>query len=77
MAVSGRTPELALVVTIREILVHRAKCTIRTGVWDPGRRPDLDQVPSLARAIVDHASPDTTVGEVQTFIDKDLRERLC
>jgi PPOX class probable FMN-dependent enzyme len=76
MAVSGKPPAFALVVTIREVSIHCAKCVIRSSLWDSRHWPDLDGVPSLARAIVDQAKLAKTPEEVQAFIDNDARERL-
>ena len=76
MAIAGKAPALALVVTIREVSIHCAKCVIRSKLWDPGHWPDLAGVPSLARAIVDQARMTRTPEQVQAFIDKDHRERL-
>ena len=76
MAVAGKAPAFALVVTIREVSIHCAKCVIRSRLWDPGHWPDLDGVPSLARAIVDQARLAKTPEEVQAFLDGDVRERL-
>lgn len=76
MAMAGKVPSLALVVTIREVSIHCAKCVIRSRLWDPRHWPDLDGVPSLARAIVDQARMTRTPEEVQAFLHKDERERL-
>lgn len=76
MAIAGKAPALALVVTIREASIHCAKCAIRSKLWDPVHWPDLDGIPSLARAIVDQAKLAKTPAEVQAIIDADLRERL-
>jgi uncharacterized protein len=76
MAIAGKTPALALVVTIREVSIHCAKCIIRSKLWDSRHWPDLQGVPSLAQAIVDQARMTRTPEEVQAFIDKDQRERL-
>jgi uncharacterized protein len=76
MAISGKAPTFALVVTIREVSIHCAKCVIRSKLWDPQHWPDLDGVPSLARAIVDQAKLTRTEEEVQGIIDADVRERL-
>jgi len=76
MAIAGKAPALALVVTIREVSIHCAKCVIRSKLWDPGHWPDLAGVPSLARAIVDQARMTQTPEQVQAFIAKDHRERL-
>lgn len=76
MAVAGKSPTCALVVTIREVSIHCAKCIVRSKLWEPSQWPDLDGVPSLARATVDQARLEMTTAEVQAIIDKDERERL-
>ena len=35
MAVDGRLPELALVVTVEEALIHCTKCIVRSRMWRP------------------------------------------
>lgn len=76
MAVAGKAPAAALVVTIREVSIHCAKCVVRSKLWDPLHWPALDGVPSLAQAIVEQAQLDKTPAEVQAFLDNDARERL-
>jgi PPOX class probable FMN-dependent enzyme len=76
MAVAGKAPAAAVVVTIREVSIHCAKCIVRSRLWDPLHWPDLEGVPSLAQAIVEQAKLDTTPAEVQAFLDRDAHERL-
>jgi PPOX class probable FMN-dependent enzyme len=76
MAVSGKAPALALVVSIVEVSIHCAKCVVRSKLWDPTHWPDLTEVPSLAQAIVEQAKLRSTPAEVQAFLDQDVRERL-
>lgn len=76
MAVSGKVPAFALVVSVREASIHCAKCVVRSKLWDARHWPDLAGVPTLAQAIVEQARLAKTVEEVQAVIDKDRRERL-
>jgi hypothetical protein len=76
MAVGGKVPELALVVTVKEVFFHCAKCVIRSKLWDSGQWPDLLGVPTLAEALVDQARLDMSVAELTTILEKDTRERL-
>lgn len=76
MAIAGKAPALALVVAVDEASIHCAKCVIRSKLWDSRHWPDLEGVPSLARAIVDQAQLAQSVAEVQAFIDADIRARL-
>ena len=54
----------------------RAKCVIRSRLWDVTNWPDVAGLPSLARAMVDAGKLDETPEEMQALIDKDARERL-
>jgi uncharacterized protein len=76
MSCSGKVPDLALVVSVREAFMHCPKCMIRSHLWEPALWPSLDGVPSLAEAIVAHARMDTSVVELQARIDDDARSRL-
>lgn len=76
MAIAGKAPATALVVAVDEASIHCAKCVIRSKLWDSRHWPDLEGVPSLARAIVDQAQLAQSVAEVQAFIDADIRARL-
>jgi len=76
MAIGGKAPAFALVVTIRELSLHCAKCIIRSRLWDPRHWPDLEGMPTFAQAIVAQAKLDKTPAEVQAFLDNDQRERL-
>jgi PPOX class probable FMN-dependent enzyme len=76
MAIAGKAPAFALVVTIREVSLHCAKCVIRSRLWDPRHWPDLEGMSPFAQAIVEQAKLDKTPVEVQAFLDNDQRERL-
>jgi PPOX class probable FMN-dependent enzyme len=76
MAIAGKAPAFALVVRIREVSLHCAKCVIRSRLWDPRHWPGLEGMPTFAQAIVAQARLDKTPAEVQAFLDKDQRERL-
>jgi PPOX class probable FMN-dependent enzyme len=76
MAERGRKPQLATVVTVQRMFFHCAKCVMRSDLWRPEGWPDLDGVPTLAQAIIDHARLDDTVEQVQAGIDESYRDRL-
>jgi len=73
LAVSGKCPELVLVVTVEEAFMHCPKCMIRSRLWDSEGWPDRSNVPSLAEGIIAHARPPETVAEVQAAIDDSIR----
>ena len=49
---------------------------IRSRLWEPGRWPALDGLPSLAEAMVTHGKLGITIGEMQQVIDNDANTRL-
>ena len=76
MALGGKVPELALVVSVREAFVHCTKCVVRSHLWEPEHWPSLHGVPSLAEMMVTHGKLADTVAEMQAVIDNDARTRL-
>jgi uncharacterized protein len=76
MAVDGKMPDLALVVSVREAFIHCAKCMIRSRLWEPEGWPESADLPSLAEFAIAHAGITATVAEVQAVIDADERTRL-
>jgi PPOX class probable FMN-dependent enzyme len=73
LAINGKVPNLILVVTVEEAFMHCPKCMARSRLWSPEHWPDRTNVPSLAEAIVAHATPPETVAEVQAIIDDGTR----
>ena len=56
MATNGREPALILIVQVEEACTHCPKCMVRSGLWSPGRWPDLGDVPTLAEALSAHVA---------------------
>jgi hypothetical protein len=76
LAVNGKTPNLVLVVTVEEAFMHCSKCMIRSRLWRQDDWPDRSSVATLAEAMIAHAAPKETVGEMVAIIDKDRENRL-
>src|SRR5258706_3826178 len=76
MSVRGKTPALALVVTVQEAFIHCGKCMIRSGLWDPTSWRRVDDLPSQAQCLVDHGRLTETVEEVQASVEEARRTRL-
>lgn len=53
MAINGRAPRLAIVVSVQEVFLHCAKAFRRSKLWDPGHFQDRDSMPSLMKTILD------------------------
>ncbi len=76
LAMHGKTPDLAMVVTVDEAYMHCGKCMIRSQLWHTEAWSDPNQLPSLAAIMVDHAKMTQDVAEVQALIDESYRDRL-
>jgi uncharacterized protein len=76
MTVAGKTPALALVVTVEQAFIHCGKCMLRSGIWDASSWPDVSRLPSQAQCLVDHASLTESLEEVQASIEESRRTRL-
>ena len=75
MAVNGRVPELALVVTVEEAFLHCTKCMVRSRMWQPDSW-NPDGLATLAEAMVAHGRLDITVAELQEIGENNLRTAL-
>ena len=78
MAVDGKVPKLAIVVTVTEAFLHCAKARKRPRLWADDYRIDRKQLPTLGRMIVEQARPaGLTAEEADARIEADYRTNLC
>ena len=68
MAVQGKRPDLALVVTVKEAFFHCGKSMIRSGLWEPERWGSIDGLPTYAQALKDHGKLSTALPEIERRI---------
>ncbi len=76
MAMNGKLPDHALVVSVERVLSHCPKCMIRSHLWESEAWPDPAGIPSLAELLVAHAALAETVEDVQAVVDNDAVVRL-
>jgi predicted pyridoxine 5'-phosphate oxidase superfamily flavin-nucleotide-binding protein len=76
MAVDGKIPALALVVTVEQAFIHCGKCMIRSRLWEKESWPDVKLLPSQAQCLVDHGNLRESVEEVQASIEERRRTAL-
>jgi PPOX class probable FMN-dependent enzyme len=76
LAVDGKKPALAMVVTVEEAFMHCGKCMIRSKLWQPDAWEDPNLIPSLAAIMLDHARISEDVATLQAQIDESYRDRL-
>jgi len=75
MAVDGRLPELALVVTVEEAFIHCTKCMVRSRMWQPDSWNDA-RLASAVEALIVHSHLEMPVAELQSLYENDVRTRL-
>jgi uncharacterized protein len=56
MTINGKSPDLAMIVRVREALFHCGKSMIRSGMWEPDRWGSIEGLPSYAQALKDHGA---------------------
>jgi PPOX class probable FMN-dependent enzyme len=77
LAVQGRVPRLAIVVTVREAFMHCAKAFRRSRLWDPASAVPRDELPSLGRIMRDQLGIDNcTVDELDQRLEEGYRTTL-
>ena len=75
MAVEGRVPSLALVVSVEEAFMHCTKCMVRSRLWKP-ETWNSSGLASMAEMVVVHAKLDMPVAELEAMSEQDVRTRL-
>ena len=75
MAVDGRLPELALVVTVEEAFIHCTKCMVRSRMWQPDSWNDA-KLASAVEALIVHSHLEMSVAELQSLYENDVRTKL-
>ena len=76
MAVHGKQPELALIVTVEEAFMHCAKALIRSGLWRPETWSEERAAPTLAEWQVHVEDGTRTLEEVFAIHTNDEQTRL-
>jgi PPOX class probable FMN-dependent enzyme len=55
-AVQGRAPKVGVLIEVREAYLHCAKAINRSGLWDPAKHINRDELPSYGAMLVDHCA---------------------
>jgi PPOX class probable FMN-dependent enzyme len=76
MAVQGKAPLLALRVEVEEVFVHCGKCMLRSRLWEPASWPQVADLPSHARCLLDQAKPAQSLAEVEASVRESYRNQL-
>jgi PPOX class probable FMN-dependent enzyme len=77
MSIGGKTPKLAIIVTVTEAFLHCAKALKRARLWGDDYRLDRKELPTLGRMIIDQTNPPgLTAEEADARIEADYRANL-
>ena len=77
MAVAGKIPKLAIVVTVTEAFLHCAKALKRARLWDDDYRLERKELPTLGRMIIEQTNlPGLTAEEADARIEANYRTNL-
>jgi PPOX class probable FMN-dependent enzyme len=74
MAVAGRAPKLAIVVSIDEVFLHCAKAFRRSRLWSAEHFQDRSTMPSLIKMILDDTTGAPTDTNEMQKMDEGLEE---
>ena len=74
MAINGRVPRLAIVITVAEVFLHCAKAFRRSHLWDPAHLQDRSTMPSLSKIILDQTTGAPSDPEAMRRLDEGLEE---
>ncbi|MFS8048759.1 pyridoxamine 5'-phosphate oxidase family protein [Rhizobium sp. BR 314] len=74
MAVAGRAPKLAIIVTISEVFLHCAKAFRRSRLWSAEHFQDRSEMPSLINMILDETTGAPTDRDEMRTMDEGLEE---
>ncbi len=75
--VSGKRPNLAIRVVVREAFLHCGKALKRARLWQDDYRVDARTFPSLGRMIVEQVRPkDVTVEDAEARVEDSYKNRL-
>lgn len=72
----GKTPKVALIVTVREAFLHCAKALKRSQLWDERAKVPRSALPTLGRMILDQAKRDDPIEDVDARIEDAYRTKL-
>ncbi len=75
MAVNGKLPKLAVVITLDEVFFHCGKALKRAGLWDPVRQIDRKSFPSYAE-VIHKRRPNEPLEKIEKFIADNYENEL-
>ena len=76
MSVKQRQPKLAILVRVKSAMFHCGKAMIRSNMWQPEKWASIQDLPTYAEALIDHAKPPYTLNEMEARVANNELKRL-
>lgn len=77
LSARGKRPLLAIAVAVEECFLQCAKALLRSKLWEPHQRPDLQSLPCAAQMLTDQVQmPEYDVARMQTLLDGAYKNNL-
>ncbi|MDG1441738.1 MAG: pyridoxamine 5'-phosphate oxidase family protein [Pseudomonadales bacterium] len=76
MAIKGKVPDLAIVVSVEEAMFHCGKSMIRSNLWNPDKWASVEGLPTYGQALVDHGKLSISAEDMQAGVEHNAIESL-
>ena len=76
MAISGRVPEFAILVRVKEAFYHCGKSIIRSQLWKPAMAAPTDGLPTYAEALHAQGKSDLSFDQIDARLRHNDKNRL-
>ena len=76
MAIKGKAPDLAIVVSVEEAMFHCGKSMIRSNLWNPDKWASVEGLPTYGQALVDHGKLSISAEDMQAGVEHNAIESL-
>ena len=76
MAIKGRVPDFAIVVSVTEAFYHCGKAIIRSKLWAPDQAASVDGLPTYGEALFTQSQSGLTQAEIETRLKHNEENRL-
>jgi len=71
-----KLPSFAIIVTVKEAFMHCSKCIVRSKLWMNIDESKERHVPTMGKALVDHAKLDLKYKDLDKFLEEDAITNL-
>jgi uncharacterized protein len=77
LSAEGKRPAVAIAVSVEECFLQCAKALLRSKLWEPHERPNLQTLPCAAEMLAHHVQmPEYDVAKMQALLDGAYKNNL-